>query len=72
MRAKHKRLIAILKKILVVSVVLMIFVAIMSYPDLSYSGQAEIRVIDTDRLGWMLVNAKCNITYSPFFMYFLG
>jgi hypothetical protein len=66
MEISRKLFAIVLKKMLALASVITVFIIIMSYPGFSYKGEASIHVIYEDRLGWMLVNAECNMTYSPF------
>jgi|GEM_PF-5764618 hypothetical protein len=43
----------------------MLFAVVSIFPCLGYVGEAQVSVEGSDPLGWLLVRAKCNMTYNP-------
>ncbi len=62
----NRRLSSFARKLLSAIGILIFFTVLSLYPNFSYFGEANIRVEDGDRLGFLWVRAFCNITYNPF------
>ena len=62
-----KRIVLNFIKIVLVSLVILgVFAILMMAPEVGYKGEAQVRVIWGDVIGYLWVDAKCNITYFPF------